>query len=140
MTQTEFFAWLGAPLVNFKWSWGATRPDGTVFLRVWQDQIRRHNGANFIRVTSKQRAEQHFKTHGRYKLGFLERLRHIERIRAGAPSYMIMCEVVNPDVLPRKIKGFNKDQVFPGGKIVELDGDWWIELRPAVAARDIRPH
>lgn len=35
MAQTQSFEWLGAPLVNTRWSWGAVRRDGIVFLRTF---------------------------------------------------------------------------------------------------------
>ena len=38
-SRAELFSYLGAPLNNVQWSWGAVREtDGSVFLVVWQDE------------------------------------------------------------------------------------------------------
>ena len=43
MNRKEFFELLGAPLNNYQWPWGAARQeDGTVFLCVWEDEVRAH--------------------------------------------------------------------------------------------------
>ena len=50
---------------------------------------------------------------------------------------MVMCEAADLNASPRVVKDFNKDEVFPGGRIVQLDGDWWVELRGRVRVREI---
>jgi hypothetical protein len=51
MSQKDFFAKLGAPLVNVRWSWGAIRErDTTVFLRVWDHEVQTREGREFVRV------------------------------------------------------------------------------------------
>ena len=50
---------------------------------------------------------------------------------------MIMCEAVDVDAAPREVTDFNKDYVFPGGKVVELNSDWWVDLRPRVPVRQV---
>jgi hypothetical protein len=50
---------------------------------------------------------------------------------------MIMCEAVDVDAVPRRVKDFDVDHVFPGGKVVELNSDWWVELRPRVPVRHV---
>jgi hypothetical protein len=133
MSKKQFFETLGAPLANPRWSWGAVRSsDGAVFLRVWQDRIRRHDGSLFVRVTHEERFAD-----DPDNLGYQERGRHVELIRAGAPCFLVMCEAVDVDATPRAIKDFNKDEVFPGGRVVQLDGDWWVELLPRVRVRDL---
>ena len=72
-------------------------------------------------------------------LGHQERLKHVELVKQGAPCYMIMCEAVNVDTVPRSVKDFNADEVFPGGKLVEINGDCWIELLQRVPVRQIGP-
>ena len=45
------FDYLGAPLHNVQWSWGAVREsDGAVFLVVWQDESLRRDGRNYSLV------------------------------------------------------------------------------------------
>jgi hypothetical protein len=135
MNQTAFFASLGAPLRNPRWSWGAVRPeDGAVFLRVWQDRMRDHLGSRFDQLTH----------HARYRddpnnLGYRERLEHVELVRGGRRCYLIVCEAAEPDARPRELRQFDHTQVFPGGRVVELDGDWWIEVGPGLPVGEVRP-
>ena len=41
---------------------------------------------------------------------------------------MVMCLAKDPSESSRSIKSFNQRDVFIGGAIEEVDGDWWIEL------------
>ncbi len=123
MSLTQHFKKLNAPLKNSRWSWGSVREsDGAVFLRVWQDRKIRLNGKSYMMVTH----------HGAYvgnesSPGYRERLQHVELARKGSKVYMVICIVKDPDVAPREIKSFIKDDVFIGGEIIEHDGDTWIE-------------
>lgn len=128
VNQTALFASLGAPLVNSRWSWGAVRPaDGAVFLRVWQDRMRTHDGQQFVQITH----------HARYgdnssNPGYRERVRHVDRVREGSACYLVMCEAVDPFARPRKVRRFNDAEVFPGGHLTQMDGEWWVEILPGV--------
>lgn len=116
---------LGAPLVNLRWSWGAVRKsDGAVILRVWKDNLRSDNGRDFVRVNWKSRRAPHPVSHGRR-----ERVKHVELIMGGAPCYLVMCEAEDPRANPRRVKGFNSEQIFPGGEVQERDDGWWVEVR-----------
>jgi len=110
MTQTELFKLLGAPLHNARWSWGALGKDEAVFLRVWQDQERKYEGAWFAQVTYGDPLDDEEAI-----LGHSERLEHVQRILDGAPSYMIMCRARDTKAIPRKIMSFNRREVFVGG-------------------------
>ena len=135
MNQTIFFIMLGAPLKNPRWSWGAVRPeDGAVFLRVWQDRMRVYDGSQFAQVT--------FTTHpGRHRCGpdhgHRERLKQVDRVRDGAPCYLILCHAIDPTAIPRRTRDFNPAEVFPGGRVVELDGDWWVQMLPGMAVQEV---
>jgi hypothetical protein len=134
MNQRALFAMLGAPLTNSRWSWGAVRPeDGAVFLRVWQDRMQTHDGSQFVQITNHARFRN-----GPANCGYRERLKHVELIRGGAPRYLIVCEAVDPAARPRRIRSFNAAEVFPGGRVVELNGDWWVEVLPGVAVQEVR--
>ncbi|MCY1397506.1 hypothetical protein D9M71_125140 [compost metagenome] len=138
MTQTDLFKLLGAPLANSRWSWGGIRAeDGAVFLRVWQDRKRKHDGHWYMMVT------HHEKYAGNEEnLGYKERLDHVERIRKGAPCYMVMCCAEDESATPRKVKSFNSDEVFVGGYVVELNGDTCVEMveRRSVASVRVQSH
>ncbi len=134
MSQKQLFERLGSPLVNARWSWGAIRArDGVVFLRVWQDEIKRVDGRLFMRVT----ANHFFQSHDPSNLGWLERLKHIDSVRGGATSYMVMCVAENANAIPRKVQSFNQDEVFTAGQLIEADGDTWLELGPRVRVQDV---
>lgn len=133
MTQSAFFAALGAPLANVRWSWGAVRPhDGAVFLRVWKDRRRSRDGVTFVKVT-----HNHAYVTNQGNPGYRERQRPVGLIRQGAPSYLVMCEVVDPDARPHKIASFDTREVFPGGRIIEEDGEFWIEVLPGAPVEQV---
>src|SRR5205814_516073 len=115
MNQTDFFAMLGAPLNNYRWSWGAVRPkDKTVFLKVWTDQVQANGPTDYVKVTFHARFREKPNDH-RHR----ERLEHVALIRDGAPCFLIMCEAKDPDARPRKMKTFDESNVYPGGRIIE---------------------
>jgi hypothetical protein len=124
MSITSFFQRVGAPLVNTRWSWGALRPsDGAVFLRVWQDHKFVENQQLHVLLDRDAISEPDPRHQGHQ-----ERRQHIEKIRAGAPCFLIMCTAVDTAIEPRKIAFFNDDDVFVGGKLVDRDGSVWIEV------------
>jgi hypothetical protein len=45
---------------------------------------------------------------------------------------MVMCQAVDPHAVPREVKDYNKTEVFPGGEVIERDGDFWIEMLPRI--------
>ena len=135
MTLTDLFAYLGAPLANQRWSWGAVRStDGAVFLRVWQDEGRKIDGARFTQVTF-----MGFSVENASNLGYAERLKHVELIRNGAPSYMVMCQALDVHAAPRVVASFDRNDVFVGGRLVVLDGDAWLERTARRPISSIRP-
>jgi hypothetical protein len=52
---------------------------------------------------------------------------------------MIMCQAIDVNAMPREVKDFDPEQVFVGGKLLELDGDLWIELLPRIPVRQVPP-
>lgn len=122
MSITAMFERLGAPLNNSRWSWGGVRQDGSVVLRVWQNEAKRIEGKMYIQLT--HYAEFVGKEDN---YGYQERLRHVSQIHSGARCYMVMCESQKPISVPRKIKGFDKDVLIAGG-IIEHKGDWWVPI------------
>lgn len=124
MSKSAFFARLGAPLRNARWSWGSQRvSDGSVFLCVWQYLKYVENGRMHMLIDRPAGP-------GDYKPnpGHAERTRHIASVRAGAPCFMVMCTATDPAARPRRIQFFNEDEVFVGGALVERDGATWIQV------------
>ena len=133
MSQKALFQKLGAPLVNARYSWGAVRADGAVFLRVWQDETWMHGGTFHAKILTEEEGV------GGLNHGYRERLKHVELVRQGAPCFMVMCQAVDPNEIPRKVKDFERDNVFLGGKLTKSRGDWCIELLKRVSVEDIAP-
>lgn len=129
---TQFFSAIGAPLRMIRQSWGAVRADGAVFLRVWQDRCRTDEGVRYVQLT-------HLEKYGgnSSNFGYSERRNHVERIREGAPCYLIMCIAKNPEASPRDIKSYNKEVIFVGGSLKQFDEDWWIELAGKIPAHHL---
>jgi hypothetical protein len=120
---SDLFKSLGAPLANQRWSWGAVRKsDGAVFLRVWQDEAQKIDNRWFSQVSF----SEFFKSDPT-NLGYIERLKHLVLVQGGSRSYMIMCLARDPKATPRAIKSFDRDSVFLGGRLLEIDGDLWLE-------------
>jgi hypothetical protein len=119
---SALFDRLGAPLHNVRYSWGGIRPNGTVNLRVWQDETGKIDGRRCVQITN----HPFFRGNGP-NLGYDERNRHVELIRAGARCLMVMCEQVQPPRTPREIYQFNGNELFVGGALVEHDGETLIE-------------
>ena len=135
MTPSDFFRYLGAPLANQRWSWGAVRQaDNVVVLRVWQDETRKFDGKLHVMVT----AHQWF-ADDPGNLGDVERLRHLDAIRAGLRAFAVMCVAADPRESPRRISKFNRDELFVGGTLRTEDGEEWLELTGRVPASTLRP-
>jgi hypothetical protein len=134
VTLSDLFKRLGAPLANVRWSWGSVRSsDSAVFLRVWQDETKVIAGKRYVRVISTAAFE------GREdNLGYVERIDHVDRIRHGAQSYMIMCVAKDAKARPRSIATFNSDDVFVGGALVDEEGFSWMELAGRRPVDDVR--
>jgi hypothetical protein len=123
MSISAMFDQLGAPLANIRWSWGGIRADGTVVLRVWQNETKRIDGKLCMQLTHHQAFA------GREtNLGYQERLAHVERVRSGAKCQMIMCIPKDTKSEPRAIKRFIEREVFIGGGVIDHDGDFWVPI------------
>ncbi|MGE0157107.1 MAG: hypothetical protein AB7T17_08780 [Geobacter sp.] len=135
MSLSSLFNRLGAPLHNSRWSWGAVRAnDGSVFLRVWQDESKVINGKRFMRIT----ANEYFQNNDPNNLGYQERLKHIQQIQTGAKSYMIVCVAQDITAIPRAIINFNSDEVFEGGELISSEGDMWLEFGKRIPIHRVR--
>ena len=93
-----------------------------MFLRVWQDEQRKMEGVCFTQVTFRD-----FFQGNPSNLGYLERLKHVELVRDGAPSYMVMCLAKDVHANPREVASFDRNDVFVGGRLIEVDGNYWLE-------------
>src|SRR5581483_7108037 len=136
MSVTDFFAMLGAPLVSPRWSWGSVRStDGIVFLRVWQDLDRKQDGKWYIKVLWPKESYEKYPDNP----GWKQRAEQVELIKEGAKCYMVMCEAADTSVAERRVKAFDDKRLFPGGALIKIDDDWWLERRSPVSYRDAMP-
>lgn len=123
MTLTEFYKRLGAPLANQRWSWGSTRSDGTVVLRVWQDRTEKIDGKQHVII-----ANHNNHAYTENNRGYTERVKHIEEIHNGSDCLMIMCLAKDPSEVSRTIERFNKNYLFVGGELHVKDNKTYIEI------------
>ena len=135
MSITNLFKSLGAPLANHRRSWGSVRADdGVVFLRVWQNETHSHEGKRFMRLTD----NEFFQNNDPQNSGYIERLDHVRLVEGGATSFMVMCEPRDEKAVPREIKDFNRRELFPGGQVIEVEGEKWLEMKARVPVEKIR--
>jgi hypothetical protein len=130
-SRADLFKHVGAPLHNPQWSWGAERPsDNVLFLVVWQDESMRRDGKYYSLILNQTHWGDRTDSNG-----LNERKRHLERVRQGAKTYLVMALSQNaraPD-RPRTIDSVNADEVFEGGELFEDEhGDVWIERRARI--------
>jgi hypothetical protein len=125
-SRAEMFAYLGAPLKNVQWSWGAVREsDGAVFLVVWQDESLRRDRRNYSLVHNQSFWGDTTDSHG-----LNERRNHIDRVRGGAKAYLIMARAADTRTTgtPRRIEEINSEELFVGGELFVDDKDnIWLE-------------
>ena len=103
-------------------------------MRVWQDEFKPRKDKSLIKVTYGDRLKDEHEAHS---LGYRERLQHVERIRKGGEAFLIMCQAEDVTAVPRKVKDFEHENVFRGGRILEIEGECWIELGARVPVYEI---
>lgn len=47
ISNKEFYELIGAPLKNYRWSWGAVRPDNSIMLTCSNEERRTVNGKTY---------------------------------------------------------------------------------------------
>ncbi|WP_312301400.1 hypothetical protein [Stutzerimonas nitrititolerans] len=114
MSLTQFFAKIGAPLKNPRWSWGGVREDGTVILRVWQDRKIKHEGAHYMQLSHLQKYGE-----GQDNLGYMERLEHIKFIQSGAKCSWLCVLPKTQSALHEKFKVLTKTIYFSAASSVK---------------------
>jgi len=130
-SMSSLFQSLRAPLVNTRWSLGASTKD-YVLLRVWQDQTKTVDGVMTTEVYTKQKDLND-------KLGQRERERHLQEVKAGKSCYLIMCVAKNPNENTRAIKSFGQESIFVGGGLEKTeDGSLFIKVVDRMKITDFR--
>ena len=130
-SPSALFRYIGAPLHNERWSWGASN-ENFVVLRTWQDETKKYGDSLVVTIRYNWEILKD-------RPGFKERERHIEEIQNGKPAFMIMCKAVDPTADPRDIQSFNKKDLFVGGDIVDLgEGNLGIEAVKRITIKEFR--
>jgi hypothetical protein len=122
VTITNFFKHLGAPLKNLNWSWGAQRKeDGTIFLRVWNDETRKDGRGEWAQVAWRVGDFSSSPGHN-------ERMKHLELVQSGAPCFLVLLDADDITAKRRTIRRYEDRIVGVGGEI-KTDGDkTWIHI------------
>jgi len=124
---TKLFESLGAPLKNQRWSWGAVDANGTIFLRVWQNekQPSPESGQPMYQLTSHQCFGDGSNP------GYNERDEHIALFEQGAKCFLVIVHGPAPiqPCASRSIVGVKSDALFPMVKLHrDESGDYWGEV------------
>jgi hypothetical protein len=123
VTMARFFQLLGAPLNNTRWSWGAQRADGAVFLRQWEtDVVAGEDGREFVVIADGSALPEP------RELGWRERLEHIAAVRAGAPCFLILCAARDPGAKAKTVRTFDARSIVVGGQVIENDERTLVEV------------
>lgn len=104
---SQFFADLGFPLKNIRWSWGAKNVDGTaLLLRAWDDEYSfKHKTVTALREPERYLVSDSY--------GLDERIVQLKELWAGGiAAYVVIATVKDADEHPREIKDYREDAVF----------------------------
>jgi hypothetical protein len=123
VTMARFFELLGAPLNNRRWSWGAHRADGAVFLRQWEtDLVAGDDGREFV-VIAHGNAPAGPREHG-----WRERLAHIAAVRGGAPCFLVLCAPMDAKAKAKTVRTFEARSIVVGGQVIDRAGQTLVQV------------
>lgn len=131
---SKFFADLGFPLRNIRWSWGARAGD-TIVLRAWQDEYRgRERKVTVLREPAALDLSESY--------GVDERIVQLKAIWAGGiAGYAVLAEVRERAERPRHIKDYREDVLFPIKRLeLQRNGSIAAELGDPVSVATLRAH
>lgn len=128
---TKFFARLGFPLRNSRWSWGA-RADRGVLLTTWTDDL--DKSGRFVRVGRRLPDRSH--------VGLSERLDHLRTLWSGGlAGYAVLATAQDTAAHPRKIKSYDSENVRAIVSLTALpDDSIWAELGENVSVNRLKKH
>ena len=89
------------------------------------------DGRTYVQITN------HALFNETYHPGYRERCDHVAQIKKGLPCYCVMCTATNPGSHPKKLGGFDDQQVRLTGALIEYQGNEWLELLDYVPANDL---
>lgn len=133
---SQFFADLGFPLRNIRWSWGAKNSAGTaVLLRAWDDQYSfKSRSVTLLRESGRQSASDSF--------GLDERIVQLKEVwECRLSAYVVIAAVKDSAAHPREIKDYREDAVFAVKRLAKgQDGSIVGELSQLVPVASLAQH
>lgn len=133
---SQFFAGLGFPLRNIRWSWGAKNAAGSaVLLRAWADGYSfKDKTVMVLRKSDALDASDSF--------GHDERVNHLEELWAGRlVGYVVIATAKAPASSPREIKDYREDAVFAVKRLAQReDGAILAEVNELVPVAALNQH
>lgn len=130
LTRKRMFERLGAPLRNYRTSWGSVSPKGSVILFVWKDQI--EGGRILVADPMWSRKTR--------SSGYRERLEHLELVRTGASVFCVIADSIDPATFPRRYRRFRTDTLLEGGQLSDdSSGRIWLSAGRWVAVQELLP-
>lgn len=129
---SSFFARLGFPLRNTRWSWGA-RSDLGVLLTTWEDDL--DQTGRFVRVLG-------WRSQARSPAGLNERMDHLRTLWSGGlAGYAVVAKARDTKAQPRSIQSYNGESVRAIVSLVaQPDGSIWAELGEDVPVKRLKKH
>lgn len=133
MSIASLFAELGIVVKSREWSRGGlSNIDGSVYLLVWQDEVKRRDGHNWACLIKSASVQ------GENNPILLERIEHISLLNSGKRGYLIFCEPKWLISGERAISTFNAEKVYPIGDVVSRDGGVWAQYLTGIFASELR--
>ena len=133
---SQFFAGLGFPLRNIRWSWGAKNAAGSaVLLRAWADEYSfKDKTVLVLRKSDALDVPSSF--------GHDERVNHLEELWAGRlAGYVVIATAKDPASSPREIKDYREDAVFAVKRLaLRVDGSMLAEVKELVPVAALNQH
>lgn len=133
MSIARLFADLCIVVESREWPrGGVSNIDGSMFLLVWQDEMKRRDGYNWAYLAASEQ------TKTTSSLSLRERLDHINILKSGKRGYLIFCEPEWPITGERVISTLNAEHVYPIGDIVTRDGGFWAQYLTGILVGEFR--
>lgn len=124
MNISTFFKLLKAPLKNTRWSWGATRPDGKVVLRIASHDIFADGWAYL------------YAPENALQVGGRERAEHVALISGNCPAFLVVCQITINDGKDH-IDHFDKRELWCVTQVEDRNGHIYGKLSHRVAAGEL---
>lgn len=133
---SQFFAGLGFPLRNIRWSWGAKNAEGSaLLLRAWGDDYSfKDKTVTVLREPDRYLVSDSF--------GLDERIVQLKELWGGGlAAYIVIATAKDATAHPREIKDFREDAVFAVKRLlVREDGSIAAEVNELVPIATLSQH